>query len=37
MRDGLEIIGAPEPGGMNFQPGVTELGATSARSTRCCW
>lgn len=25
MRDGLEIIGAPEPGGMNFQAGVTEL------------
>ena len=25
MREGLEIIGAPEPGGMGFQPGVTEL------------
>lgn len=25
MRDGLEIIGAPEPGAMGFQPGVTEL------------
>ena len=25
MRDGLEIIGAPEPGGMGFQAGVTEL------------
>jgi cytochrome c oxidase subunit 2 len=25
MRDGLEIIGAPTPGGTGFQPGVTEL------------
>jgi len=25
MRDGLDIIGAPEPGGINFQRGVTEL------------
>jgi len=25
MREGLDIIGAPEPGGMSFQPGVTEL------------
>ena len=25
MRDGLPIIGAPEPGGVNFQPGVTGL------------
>lgn len=25
MRDGLEIIGAPGPGAMGFQPGVTEL------------
>jgi cytochrome c oxidase subunit 2 len=25
LRDGLEVIGAPEPGGMNFQVGVTEL------------
>jgi cytochrome c oxidase subunit 2 len=25
LRDGLDVIGAPEPGGMNFQPGVTEL------------
>lgn len=25
MRDGLEIIGAPVPGGIGFQPGVTEL------------
>jgi heme/copper-type cytochrome/quinol oxidase subunit 2 len=25
LRDGLEVIGAPEPGGMNFQQGVTSL------------
>ena len=25
MRDGLEIIGAPTPGAIGFQPGVTEL------------
>jgi cytochrome c oxidase subunit 2 len=25
LRDGLEIIGAPVPGGIGFQPGVTEL------------
>jgi cytochrome c oxidase subunit 2 len=25
MREGLEIIGAPTPGAMGFQPGVTEL------------
>jgi cytochrome c oxidase subunit 2 len=25
MRDGLEVIGAPAPGGTGFQPGVTEL------------
>ncbi len=25
MRDGLDIIGAPVPGGTGFQPGVTEL------------
>jgi cytochrome c oxidase subunit 2 len=25
LRDGLDVIGAPEPGGVNFQPGVTEL------------
>ena len=25
MRDGLEIIGAPTPGGAGFQPAVTEL------------
>ena len=27
IREGLEIIGAPEPGGMNFQRGVTDLAA----------
>ena len=25
MRDGLDVIGAPAPGGTGFQPGVTEL------------
>ena len=25
LREGLEIIGAPQPGGMGFQPGVTAL------------
>ena len=25
MRDGLDIIGAPVPGGIGFQPGVTEV------------
>ena len=25
LRDGLDIIGAPTPGAMGFQPGVTEL------------
>jgi cytochrome c oxidase subunit 2 len=25
LRDGLEVIGVPEPGGVNFQRGVTEL------------
>jgi cytochrome c oxidase subunit II len=25
LRDGLEIIGAPHPGGVNFQRGVTEV------------
>jgi cytochrome c oxidase subunit 2 len=25
MRDGLDVIGAPTPGGTGFQPGVTEL------------
>ncbi|AHM02531.1 Cytochrome c oxidase polypeptide II [Roseibacterium elongatum DSM 19469] len=27
LRDGLEIIGAPEPGGVNMQPGVTSVAA----------
>ena len=25
LREGLEIIGAPVPGAVGFQPGVTEL------------
>jgi cytochrome c oxidase subunit 2 len=37
LRDGLEVIGVPEPGGMNFQPGVTSWPMTSARSTRFSW
>ena len=31
MRDGLEIIGAPEPGGVAFQRGVTD-GAMDIRA-----
>ena len=25
LREGLDVIGVPVPGGVNFQPGVTEL------------
>ena len=25
LREGLDVVGVPVPGGVNFQPGVTEL------------